>query len=403
MTAPRGTTARRRGLAVVFATAGITTFGALPVFLLGGLSVLVRRDLVFTEARMGMTVAVFFLAAALGSAPAGRIADRVGAHICLGAGLLASITAMGTAAVAPSWLVLTLALGLGGFGHAVLQVAANLLLTGAVPTHRQGVAFGIKQSAIPIATLIAGVALPLVATRAGWRPVYLGAATLAVVALLLQRRMHAPAPKTHEGGRAGQFSYPRRDLVILAFAVGCGAGVANALAAFLVDFAVNRGVPVGQAGLVLAVASAAGLGMRVLVGWIADIRGSGGLGVVAGMLLAGGCGFAALPLVDPDTVALWLAAVVAFGAGWGWPGLFTFVIAKENPYAPAAATGVTQAGIFSGAVVGPLAFGFMVTSWSYTAAWLVAAVTQFIGAGLVFWVRHSRRAVLADATADAAL
>ena len=35
---------------------------------------------------------------------------------------------------------------------------------------RQGLAFGIKQSAIPAAVLISGLALPVLAIPLGWRP-----------------------------------------------------------------------------------------------------------------------------------------------------------------------------------------------------------------------------------------
>ncbi|MPZ73940.1 MAG: MFS transporter [Nitriliruptorales bacterium] len=389
---PPGGPTRGRGVFLVLGVAGITTFGALPVFLLGGLAVLVRDELVFSEARLGVTVAAFFTTAALGSAPAGRIADRVGAHICLGAGLAGSCLAMIMAATAASWFYLTLALALGGLSHAILQVAANLLLTGAVPVNRQGLAFGIKQSAVPIATLTAGLALPVIGLTVGWRWAYAGAGLLALLTLVLQRRIAVPAVVAPKTRRGPEYSVRRGPLIVLAVAVGAGAGAANAMAAFLVEFAVSWGMPASRAGLLLAVVSAIGLCARVGVGWIADIHGSAGFGAVAAMLVAGAVGFAALPVVGPELL-IWVAAVVAFAAGWGWPGLFIFTVARQNPRAPAAATGVTQAGIFGGAVLGPLSFGFMVSSMSYTAAWWVGAAAQLAGAALIMVARRSLKTV----------
>src|SRR3712207_5507729 len=67
-----------------------------------------------------------------------------------------------------------------------------------------------------------------------------------------------------------------------------------------------------------------------------------------------------------------LGTLLAFGAGWGWPGLFNFAVVKSNPGAPAAATGITQTGASGGAALGPLVFGLVVEATSYDAAWLVS-------------------------------
>jgi predicted MFS family arabinose efflux permease len=66
--------------------------------------------------------------------------------------------------------------------------------------------------------------------------------------------------------------------------------------------------------------------------------------------------------------------VIAFVAGWGWPGIFNFAVVKTNPEAPAAATGITQTGASTGAAAGPLIFGVMVALFSYGAAWMTCAL-----------------------------
>src|SRR3712207_8300789 len=67
-----------------------------------------------------------------------------------------------------------------------------------------------------------------------------------------------------------------------------------------------------------------------------------------------------------------LGTLLAFGAGWGWPGLFNFAVVLTNPGAPAAATGITQTGASGGAALGPLVFGLVVEATSYDVAWLVS-------------------------------
>lgn len=384
---------RGTGLRSVFLAAGITTFGPLPAFFFGGLAVLIRDEFGFSEARLGAMVAVFFALGAMGSAPAGRLADRVGARRALRAGLGATFVALALTPLARTWWQLTLALAVAGLGHAVLQVGANLLLSTNVPARIQGLAFGIKQSAIPLATLTAGAAVPAIGTRYGWRWAYVGAAAAAGLVLAAQsvRRRAATATRAaRPTPTASPAAFPRRDLLVLAVAVGFGAGSANALAAFLVTYASEAGMPVDRAGILLATVSAVGLATRVGVGGLADWRRSADLVGVAVLLVAGSIGFATMPVVDPGTWTLWAAATVAFAGGWGWPGLLTFIVARTNAHAPAAATGVTQAGIFAGAVAGPVLFGLAASALSYQVAWRGAAVAQLVGALLVLAVRRAR-------------
>ncbi|WP_342778784.1 MFS transporter [Phytoactinopolyspora halophila] len=382
-----------RGLRSIFLATGITVFGPLPAFLLGGLAVLIREELQFSEARLGIAVAVFFALAAIGAAPAGHLADRVGARRVLRLGLAAAVLALVTMTVAGTWAQLTVALALAGAGHATLQVGSNLLLASDVPARIQGLAFGIKQSAIPLATLTAGMAVPLVGTQWGWRWAYGGAAVIAALVLMMQGRLRSKSGRAGPRRRAPAPPAPftRRQLLALAVAVAFGAGAANAFGAFLVEYAVHTGMSAGVAGTLLTTVSALGLGARVVIGWLSDLRPSIDLVTVAGLLTAGGAAFAAFPLAGSGSPALWVAASVAFVGGWGWPGLMTYIVARANSDAPATATGVAQAGVFAGAVAGPLLFGLAVSAVSYQLAWIGAAASQLVGAVLIVAVRQSHR------------
>jgi len=402
----------RRGLAAIALAASFTTFGPLPAFFLGSLAVLVREDLRFSEARLGAMVAIFFAFAALASAPVGRISDQVGAPRALRMGLTAAAVALAAMSVATRWWQLPLALTVAGVGHAILQVASNRLLSDDVTPGIQGLAFGIKQSAIPIATMTAGASVPVIGTQLGWRWTYGIAAAVALLVLLLQRRPGAArrraAHKTLAGADSGgsyrsgstvdrddSERFTRRELLLLAFAVGLAAAAANTLPAFLVGFAVHAGTAVNQAGVILTVASAAGLLARVVVGRLADLRGATDLAWAALLLVAGSLAFAAIPLAHTGPAVLWVAGCVAFACGWGWPGLVTFIVVRKNARTPASATGVVQSGVFAGAVVGPLLFGVTVASLSYPVAWHGAAVAQALAAVLLLLIRSIRRIRLA--------
>ena len=83
---------------------------------------------------------------------------------------------------------------------------------------------------------------------------------------------------------------------------------------------------------------------------------------------------------------------MAFAAGWGWSGLFTFAVVKDNPHAPAAATGITQVGKLVGAALGPAVFGWLADSLSYGTAWWTITGTLMVAAVLLLYVRGRRTA-----------
>ena len=81
---------------------------------------------------------------------------------------------------------------------------------------------------------------------------------------------------------------------------------------------------------------------------------------------------------------LFLAGLpLAFGAGWAWPGLFNLSVVRAAPEVPGRATGVTQTGNYVGGASGTLLFGWIAETWSYTAAWWLAAVLGALACGAV--------------------
>src|SRR4051812_12823740 len=170
-------------------------------------------------------------------------------------------------------------------------------------------------------------------------------------------------------------------LVVLGVSAALAAGAANALGAFLVDSSVERGLSEAAAGLTLTLGSALCVTGRLVVGWVADRWQRGHLAILAGLLAVGTVG---LGLLAADSlVALVIGVMLAFGLGWCWPGLLAFAVVRLRPQAPAAATSVTQTGVYAGAAAGPLGFGVLVSHTSYGVAWLAAAIAEALAAMLV--------------------
>lgn len=380
------------------AAIAVNTSCVLPVFLTGALSVQVRRSLRFDEVGLGAAVAAFFAAGAVSSAGLGHLAERRGAERVMTAAVLAAGGAMAAVAVlSRSLWELVGFLAVAGVANGAAQPATNLFLARRVPVSRQGLAFGVKQAGVPVATLVGGLAVPAVALTVGWRFAFGGAAAfaLALVAFgisLVRHDAGMPAGGPCEGpvtrphalrpaGRAPAAASPRlRQLAMLAVAMGLGAGAANALGAFIVSGGVASGWAPGAAGLVAAAGSLAGLASRLGSGLLADRRPRQRHFLVVASMLAGGALGDAL-LATGNSVAFLPAVLITFAAGWGWPGLFNFAVVQAYQRSPGTATGITQTGTYLGAVLGPLAFGLLAQDAGYPAAWLFAAAASVAAAG----------------------
>ena len=358
-----------------------TVASVLPAFLTGALGVQLRDALGFDATGLGFAVASFFVVGVVGSAALGRLGERLGARHAMTIGLCTTILAnLVIATWADRWLTLAIPLMAAGAANALNQTAANSLLGRTSADDRLIFSVSVKQAGMPAATLLGGLAVPGIAQTAGWRWAYVAAAAVALGALAIVRR----ADPTGRAGPAGPASRPDLDpitFLVLATAVAFGAYMAGALASWTVSSAEAAGLSAGAAGLLLAGGSALGITSRLLMGDRADRRSGPTLPVVARMMLFGAAGLVVLAAGTPASAMLGTA--VGFGAGWAWPGLFNGTIVALNPSAPGAATGITQTGTYLGVVVGPVVTGVLVDGPGYASAWLVAALSGVIAAGLM--------------------
>lgn len=362
---------------VASAVAGTAT-GVLPAPLFAGLSPLIRAEFEFTPIWIGLGVSIFFLTSSLISPLSGRLSESVGSQRGLWIGTSVSITSLlGIGFLSEDLFAICGFLFLGGFGNATIQTAANIALARGVPSNRRGLAFGLKQAAVPVATAIGGFSVPVVGLTFGWRAAFIGAALLALASMALP----APtvAPTRDSDGRAPRVSPVPTSLWLLTFGIALGAGAANAMTSYLVEASIQGGWTIAQAGTFLGVGSMMGIVARIVTGAAADRLSGSGFPLVSQMMIVGAFGFAAFALIQVP-LFLGLGIPLAFVAGWGYNGLFIYSVVRLHPEAPGAATGVTQIGAFGGPVVGPAVFGLMITYFSYEAAWIVIALMSALGA-----------------------
>jgi MFS family permease len=253
------------------------TVAILPRFLPGALAVQLAESLGIAEAGIGPVVGAFFGMSALVSPRLGRIVERFGwAPAMRIASVGAALTLLLTPLVAESVLTLAAVTVAGGVALAIAHPAVDLGLARCTVGECHGLVYRFKHAAIPAATVVAGLGLPFIAIPFGWQWVYVLGATPAVGAVLLVPLSpgiyevgHVEAEKTGKPViRSSQLS------LLLIVVVGAGLGIfgIDALATFLVPYAVDVGFAGSSAGMLLAVGSGLGILMRLIAGWTIDRR-----------------------------------------------------------------------------------------------------------------------------------
>ncbi len=359
---------------------------ALPVFLVGAVAVQMQESVHFGAGTLGLMVALYYLGAAASSVALGRLVESVGALRIMRAAPATTAVVLALIAVATrSAPILAALLVVAGVSSSAMQPASNAYLSRRMSARRQGEAFGIKQSAVPLSTLLAGLAVPALALTVGWRFAFGLAAILAAVVAAVMPRPTIPLAQ-----RRAEISTPAppgspKVLWVLAGGFGLGLTAAGSLTAFLASSAVSAGAGRGWAGLLVAIGGGAAIVGRIAAGRRADRRGRDHLPAVAWMLVIGALGYLGLAVacVDRAAYAFLPVVIIVFGAGWGWNGLFNFAVIRDYPDRPAWATGITQTGGRVGGMLGPFLFGQLVSHSSYAVAWAAAGATSIAAAAVV--------------------
>ena len=357
----------------IWTTIAATSLGVLAPFLVGTLSVLMRRDFAIGPRDIGIAVGAFFTVAGLAARVLGRTVERIGSARSILVATAVSTTGLLVIAGANHWLVVVFGLVLGGIASAMIHPATAQLLAKNVGTSNLGLAFGLKQSGAPASTMLAGLAIPAIGLWIGWRATFLVAAAVVIIlGSVVVRTVHNIAERgLADLERPQVVSHTR--LPILALGAGLGTAAGNALGVLLVDGGVRfSGVTESTAGYVLAGVSAAAILTRIVLGRGVDVGWLDGSRLLVWMPALGvvGAGFLALPTVATFVVG----AALAYPIGWGWSGLLHYCVVSPHRDSAARLTGVLMTGFSLGAAAGPLALGIVAQQTSYRVTWIATAV-----------------------------
>lgn len=379
--------------------------GPISVVGLNALGPLVVPALELSRTQLGSLTTVAFAVAGLASPIAGRQVDRHGGRRMLFASFIAGGLSAAVMSTSVSLAWLWLGAFLSGIALSLGNPVTNQLIADHVPPGRRGLQVGVKQSGVPMAQALVGLALPPLAVLVGWRGSLLLGVLVALLGLALTLTV-VPFGKavgvTTRGEKRERSSPMVWRLTAYSFVIGIGV---QPVMVYSPLYAFERvGFSASLAGMAIGAIGAAGIVARVMWGHHAErsddpLRSLTAISIVAtisvGFVLASEYvgAWALLPgLIGFGTSALASNSVVMMA-----------VVRSAGVGGTGRSTGVVSRGVFLGFMLGPVLFGSLTDlTESYTAGW--AVVMLLFAATLVMTLlwRRAAQGVTTERTSIAA-
>ncbi len=348
-----------------------------------------------STAYLGAYVACVYFAAMFSTLMVGIALKRWGAIRVSQVGLI--ICGLGLClSVVPHPVSIVVGAVLIGLGYGPITPASSHILIKSTPPQQLSLVFSIKQTGVPLGAMMAGAIVPPIESFSNWQVALLSVGLACVVCAVLVRPLrneldHDRDPSARTSLMDSLINpvmmvWRHRDLRTLAMVSFLFVFAQLACTAYIVTFLYkDLGWGLIAAGMALTIAQAAGVGGRILWGYIAD-RWLGALRMmmVLAVLLAIALAGAALLTPASSYVFLFVVLTLLGGTAIGWNGVYLAEVARRAPKGQAgAATGGTLGFTFMGVVIGPSMFGLLAEGvGSYGLAYLFLVIP----AAIVFYL-----------------
>ncbi|MBE0585623.1 MAG: MFS transporter [Desulfofustis sp.] len=391
-------------LLVLILITGVQAMATLAVLSLATLAPAVSASFGIGAHFVGYQVSIIYISAAAISLIAGTLVRRWGAVATSQYALILCIVGV-LGLSAGNLLVVVIGSLLIGTGYGLTNPAASHLLSRYAPPAHRNLLFSIKQTAVPLGGVLAGLMLPALTALAGWRIALLaGAGLSAALFLVLQiyrrhfdidREPGRPLRKNMQSGM--RMLAQRSDLIRLSVMAFCFSATQLSLMSFAVSMLVeDLAKTLVIAGTVVSLMQGFGAFGRIFWGVIAD-RFPSGVPILISIGILSILSSLAMMFVNPAwPFAAVIVLLCVFGAcAIGWNGVFLAEVARvSRPEEVGSMTGMVLFFTFSGVVVGPT---FFATTYnvlgSYPATYGVMALFPTIGTVALLGLRRTSPAV----------
>jgi len=384
----------------LLATLFIQAMVAMALLTLPVMAPVAAKDLGVSPAMVGFYVSITYAGAMFASLTSGTTVSRFGPIRVSQLGLL--LCAIGLCLCASPWLPL-IALGalFIGLGYGPITPASSQILARTTPPDQMALVFSIKQTGVPVGSMMAGAIVPSLMLAIHWQWTLVMVAIACVLSALMAQPLRHDLDDLRQANlpfQMGTLTGPIRMVLghrALATMAACSfmfSMVQMSLTTYLVTY-LHDDLAYGMvsAGLLLSVTQMGGIGGRILWGLVADkwLGAQKALALLAALMACSSLATALLLPVLPIW-GIWMVLIVFGASAIGWNGVYLSEVARQAPEGKASvATGGTLTFTFLGVVIGPPIFGALSTAFgSYRAGFLALVVTSSLCAWVLFRLRH---------------
>jgi MFS family permease len=378
----------------LLATLFIQAMVSMALLTLPVMAPIAAKALDVSPALVGIYVAITYAGAMLASLTSGTTVSRFGPIRMSQWGLL--LCALGLCLCAVPWLP---AMGMGalliGLGYGPITPASSHILARTTAPHQMSLVFSIKQTGVPVGSMLAGAVVPSLMLAIGWQFSLITIAGVCVVSAALSQQLRQAMDdqrQKHISFAVSTLLAPirmvlnHRPLLIMAACSFMFSMVQMSLTTYLVTY-LHDDLAYGMvaAGLLLSITQMGGISGRIVWGFVADrfTTPQNMLALLAALMDI--CSSAtALVLPESPPWMVWLILVLFGASAIGWNGVYLAEVAKQAPEGKASmATGGTLTFTFMGVVVGPPLFGLLASLFgNYRSGFLALTFTS----ALCCWV-----------------
>jgi MFS family permease len=389
-------------LIVLIATLSVQALVSMCLLTLPVVGPEVAKDIGLTPAYLGVYIATAYIAAMTASLMSGGAVKRFGAIRCSQAGLLFCAVGLGLSAMTSVWAVALGAVFIG-FGYGPITPASSHLLAISTPPERMSFVFSLKQTGVPLGGALAGVVVPGLSHLISWQLAFLLVALVSLLCAIAIQPLCANLDADRDPARKIAFInslsgplklvFRQRSLTVLAGVSFLFSISQLSLTTYMVTFLYeDLGFSLVTAGAMLAAAQAAGVGGRLVWGYLAD-RYLGSirmLAVLAAIIIGAAVVTPFLGSVGSDAL-IWVILATFGASAIGWNGVYLAEVARQAPKGQAGlATAGTLSMTFLGVVVGPPLFGVIASTFhSYGIAYAALIVPALVCLVLLMRNRHA--------------
>jgi MFS family permease len=358
---------------------GIAFIAISPLYFYGALSVQITEGLEYRPSLHGLGATSFYLVAAVFATSLGRRTDRLDPISTLRIAIAMTFISNLGITFSNSLATICLCLAIGGFGNALATPGIAQLVRERIEFSKQGLAYGFKQSATGLPTLVGGAAIPFVATGGQWRYVF---ASGAIFSLIILFNLYAITSAT------SYFEKPYNsvktkpvtlnlkptyttEVKFIAISFAIGAAVGAGLITYLPLSIVETGLSPTESAHALVLASACSLVTRFIVLLYMDKTSIDAIKICIAMMVVGAFGLFGLSTMETDLVTL--ASVISYAFGWGWIGLITYKMLRISDQNLGANVGLVQSAAAIGSIAGPITLGAVYEISGFSLMWQASA------------------------------